>query len=154
MNTDALLTYLDDHRAGSVGAIELLEHLVDEDGRQGPLPPILELIQESQTTLDDLFRLLDATPSPIKRAGAWLTEKLGRLKMGVSTREGLGRLEALEALCLGIQGQIALWRSLGMIAAGEPRIRHVDFGQLEQRARRLHMQVEALRLAAVRSALD
>ena len=142
MNSDALSTYLNDHRAGSVGAVELLEHLVSEDGGHGPLVSILASIRESQATLADLCAVLDVSPNPVKRAGAWLGEKFARLRLGGDTKD-VARLEALEVLALGIQGQIALWRSLGLVGSSEPRLSHIDFGGLEARAREQHDQVNA-----------
>lgn len=152
MDPGALTTYLNDHKAGSVLAIELVEHLVSEDAGRGPLVGILAELRASRTTLEQVFDLLDLSPNPIKQVGAWLAEKFARLKTGGRNDGGIERLEALETLAMGIQGQMALWRVLNMVVPGEPRLRQINFVQLERSARELYEQVEQLRLEAARAA--
>jgi hypothetical protein len=154
MNTEALDVYLNDHKAGSVGAMDLLEHLVAQDGNQGPLVGILAGLRKSQATLDELFARLSLKQSSVKRAGAWLVEKIARAKSAVQSNDALGRLETLEMLALGIQGQIALWRSLQTVAPGESMLLGFDFSQLEADAREHHDQVEQLRMAAALAAFS
>jgi hypothetical protein len=158
MSTDALAVYLNDHLAGSVAALELVESLAaHEEG--GPLEQALlglqQEIAQDQETLREILSRLDADASKLKRAAAWLTEKAGRARLALAAREhpALARLEGLESLALGIQGKAGLWRALAEAAAGEPRLAGYQFGTLEMRAVAQHAIVERERIAAAREAL-
>ena len=63
----------------------------------------------------------------------------------------VGKLEALEALAVGIQGNHALWKALEVSA--DPRLSGVDFEQLFGRALAQHGEVEVRRLEVVRAVL-
>ena len=83
MPNEALETYLNDHLAGSVSAIELLERAVDEhrNSALGPqLADLLAAIREDQEVLRGLMTRLGYSEHSLKQAGAWLAEKIGRLK--------------------------------------------------------------------------
>ncbi len=103
MNTEHLTTYLNDHLAGSVAALELLDHLIERQGGT-PLEKFLAHlrteVEEDQRVLRDLLRRLGAQESRVRKAAAWLAEKLGRAKLGLSHSDGgeLAMLKALEAL--------------------------------------------------------
>jgi len=158
MATDALAIYLNDHLAGSMAALELIESLAAHE-RGRPLEQTLlglhEDISEDQQTLREILARLDADESKLKRAAAWLTEKAGRAKLALAAREhpALARLEGLESLALGIQGKAALWRALGELTRAEPRLGGHEYGVLEIRAVAQHAVVERERLAAAREAL-
>jgi hypothetical protein len=96
-------------------------------------------VTEDQETLRGILRALGAEESGFRKAGAWLTEKVGRLKLHLEgpAPGSLHQLEALEALALGILGKLALWRGL-VVAGGIEALRGVDLGEL-QRRRRLSM---------------
>jgi hypothetical protein len=157
VSREALTTYLNDHLAGSVGAIEMVERAVREnegDPFAGRLAPILKEIREDQEALHRLIERLGAGEDPLKKAGAWLAEKVGRLKLGRTDRPGeLARLELLEMLTMGIHGKRALWRALRVVARRHPALKGLDLDLLERRARTQHDQVEALRLEAADEAL-
>jgi hypothetical protein len=157
LRAEALAIYLNDHLAGSVAAIELVEQAIRvQEGT--PLARFLhglgEDIKADQDTLRDLLSRLGASESRLKQAGAWLTEKASRLKLG-GAEEGtaLARLETLETLSLGILGKLALWRVLRAIAPRHHELAGFDFVRLEQRAAEQHDEVEARRLEAARDAL-
>ena len=63
----------------------------------------------------------------------------------------VGKLEALEALAVGIQGKLALWKALEVSA--DSRLSGVDFEQLRGRALAQHGEVEARRLEVARAVL-
>src|SRR5687767_3293694 len=112
MSIENLTTYLNDHLAGSIMALELIKHAAQPSAGT-PLARSLEQlhgeIEEDQTVVRDLLRRLDASENPVKQAAAWLAEKAGRGKIDASdTSDPLGRLEALETLKLGILGKLAL----------------------------------------------
>jgi hypothetical protein len=155
MEHEALTTYLNDHLAGSVAAIEMLDHLIER--APGPEPKNLYAdlradVAEDQETLQVVIRRLSADESGFRKASAWLTEKLGRLKLRMdnSADGGLHELEAMEALCLGILGKLALWRALAQAAGELESLRGMDLGRLERRAQDQHARAESRRLALAR----
>lgn len=156
MTTEALGIYLNDHLAGSVGAVEMLERAI-EDNAGTPLAagltPLLSAIREDQQVLRGVLERLEVGESPLKKAGAWLMEKAGRVKLGDTGEGALRRLEMLEALSLGIRGKHALWRSLRRVAERHDALAGVDFGALERRAGEQYESVEAYRLEAAVAAL-
>lgn len=157
MPSTALTTYLNDHLAGSVAALELLDHLLERDPGSGrdELTRIRVEIEEDQQTLQRILSDMGGKESPIRKAAAWLTEKLGQVKLSVDDK-GSGELrvlEALEALGLGIQGKRMLWRALEAVKGSVPSLGGIDLQQLQQRAERQFRQVEELRLRAARVAL-
>ena len=157
MSRDALKTYLNDHLAGSVMAIEVAERTIREnDG--GPvaarLSPLLEQIREDQTVLKGVIQRLGTGESSLKKAGAWLAEKAGRLKLGGTDEPGeLSRLEVLELLTTGVHGKRALWRALRVVAVRHEELRGLDLDLLERRAVEQHDELEAMRLEAAKAAL-
>jgi hypothetical protein len=157
MSRDNLTTYLNDHLAGSVVALELLGHMIHQQrGTTGEqmLDEIRREVEEDQKTLRGLLREVGGKVSRVRQAAAWLTEKLGRAKLQLDD-PGSGdfeMLEALETLALGIQGKAALWRALA--AARLSQARQLDLTDLEQRALKQFQQVEDMRLQSARAALS
>jgi hypothetical protein len=149
--------YLNDHLAGSVAALEMVDRAVEDNAGMpvaAALAEVATAIREDQQVLRDLLRGLGVAESPLKKAGAWLAEKAGRLKLGDTGEAALHRLELLEALSLGIQGKLALWRSLRQVADHHPALAGVDLVTLERRAREQHERVESHRLEAAIQALS
>ena len=145
---ERLHTYLNDHLAGSVAAIELLEKVTEhhsEDRFGEVFSDWRNDIQADQETLRNLIRKLGAEESAIRKAGAWMAEKFSRIKIG-DLDNSVGLLQALEALALGITGKRLLWRSLGAIAQNFAALQGTDFGELEKRAQDQFERVETLRL--------
>ena len=157
MSRDTLKTYLNDHLAGSVMAIELAERTMREN-EGGPvaarLSPLVEQIREDQTVLKGVIERLGTGESSLKKAGAWLAEKAGRVKLGGTDEPGeLSRLEVLEMLTTGVHGKRALWRALRVVAARYEELRGLDLDLLERRAVEQHDELEAMRLEAAKAAL-
>jgi hypothetical protein len=156
MPRGALETYLHDHLAGSVGAVEMVERAIAEnegDRLAVVLAQVLADIREDQEVLRRLLAGLGAGESPLKKAGAWLMEKAGRLKLGDTGEAAIQRFEMLEALSLGILGKLALWRALQRVADRHPALREVDLAAMERRALEQHQRIEGYRLEAAREAL-
>jgi hypothetical protein len=149
-----LHTYLNDHLAGSVAAVELLDHLIEhhsEDRFAKTFCDWRDEIQADQETLRNLIRKLGAEESAMRKAGAWVAEKFSRIKVG-DVDESAGLLQALEPLALGITGKRLLWRSLAAIAANFPALQGTDFSELEKRAQDQFERVETLRIQMAREA--
>ncbi|MGI5380071.1 hypothetical protein ACQEV2_38640 [Streptomyces sp. CA-251387] len=101
-----------------------------------------EISQDRQA----LLRLLADLGVSVKRYklyGAWLGEKVGRVKPNgrLLRRSGLSLLVELEALRLGTQGKALLWRAL---LAAAPQDARLDRGRLDQLLHRARQQSETL----------
>lgn len=158
MTRSILTTYLNDHLAGSVAAIELLEHLGEitrGTEREGRFAGLQSEIEEDQALLRGLLQELGGSVSRVRGAAAWLTEKLGeaKLKLDDPGSGELRLLEALESIGLGILGKLALWRALEVARDQSPALRKLDFPRLKSRALAQHEQVEGERLQVARAAL-
>lgn len=151
-----LATYLHDHLAGSVAGLELVEALSEQHEGE-PLgrfaAQLSGEIEADRRTLEELAKRVGTGGNPLKEAGAWLAEKVSRLKLGRPAAGELGTFEALEALALGILGKQALWDALAVVAPQDPRLSGPDFAELSRRARAQHAGVEEQRLKTVRTAL-
>jgi hypothetical protein len=157
MGIEILTTYLSDHLAGSVAAIELLDHLRGlSRGTEQELffASLQSEIEEDQKVLKELLREVGGKESRMRNAAAWLTEKVGQVKLKLDDSGGgeLRVLEALETLELGILGKLALWRALGVAADLVPQTRKLDLSKLERRAKEQHDRVELERLKVARAA--
>jgi hypothetical protein len=111
-------------------------------------------IEEDQQIVKALLRSVGGKESKVRKAAAWLSEKVGEAKLELddSGNGQLRLLEALEALGLGIHGKAGLWRALSAVSNQEPEIRKLDLAQLERRAYDQFERVEAQRLQAAREA--
>jgi hypothetical protein len=157
VSTETLTTYLNDHLAGSVAAIELLDHLREVSRgteRERLFASLQAEIEEDRAVLLGLLRDLGGKESRVRKAAAWLTEKLGeaKLKLDDPGSGELRLLEALESLGLGILGKLALWRALEVAREQISELRKADFGRLKSRAQAQHERVEAERLRVARTA--
>lgn len=158
MSDQNVSTYLNDHLAGSVGALELLGHLEAahaDTALGGFFAGLRADIEADQRELEALMGRLEVSPSGPRQAAAWLAEKAARLKLRLDDPAGGARrrLEALEALAVGIEGKRALWRALAAAAVSAPGLRGPDYQGLERRADEQRRRVEDARLEAARSVL-
>jgi hypothetical protein len=154
--SDPLATYLHDHLAGSVHAIDLLKALRDQHKGE-PLGQfatgLLAEIEADQEVLRAIAERVGAGSGGIKELTALIAEKVTRLKLRRGAGNGLGTFEALEFLELGIHGKWALWRALAVVAVTDPRLQGTNFEQLAARAETQEASVEERRLQAARTAL-
>lgn len=110
-------SYLNDHLAGSVGALELIDHWRDLcDGRPMAsfLADLRKDIEEDQKALRELMRALGTKESSVRPVGAWIAEKISRPRFAIAGDKigGLGLVLALETIVMGITGKNffgALW---------------------------------------------
>lgn len=148
-------SYLNDHLAGSVSALELLDRLMKiYKGKplEGFFRDLRNEIDADQETLKELIAKLGGRESAVQKFGAWIAEKLSRAKIQLSeAREGeMGLFLALEGLALGINGKQSLWRALALASETAPQVRGPDYATLEERAVEQHDRVEAKRLEVAR----
>ena len=150
-----LITYLNDHLAGSVAALELLDHLI-ETYQGKPLERFFKDLRSDidadQGELQDLIERLGEKESPVRKAGLWVAEKLSRAKIRLSDSEEnrMGLFHALEGLVLGITGKRSLWTALAAAADTVPELRELDYVRLEKRAAEQSDRVDAKRLEIAR----
>src|SRR5438105_600011 len=149
-------SYLNDHLAGSVSALELIAHW--EDVHKGePLGSFFaeseREIKAAQDTLRDVMRTLGVEESKVRQAGAWAAEKVGRARLIIAGDEqgSLGLVLTLEGLIMGVTGKKLLWRALA--AAKLPELNSYNFEELQRHARQQIERIEAERIRAVRDAL-
>ena len=149
-------SYLNDHLAGSVSALELIEHWAHlHDGK--PLGVFFSQIdtevRADQKVLRNLMHGLGVEESSLRQAGAWAAEKLGRVRLMIAGGDqgSLGLMLTLEGLIMGIVGKKLLWRSLA--AANLAELSGYDFRELERRAEQQIDRIEAERIRAARLVL-
>ena len=154
---DQLHVYLNDHLAGSVAAIELVDDLIEHHPTHRLAKFFNDMRDEiaaDQETLRSLLEKLGREESSVRKAGAWLGEKLGRAKLRFSGESSIGLMQALEALVLGVTGKQLLWRSLAVISSNIVELQGTDFAELESRAKLQIEQLEAERLQVSREVLS
>lgn len=153
---EKLSDYLNDHLAGSVGALELLDRMIEASAGK-PLERFLSDLREDvrydQEQLKELMQKLGVTESTTRKAGAWIAEKLIRPKidLGDGSNEEVGVFLALETLVLGITGKRSLWRALQAASRTVPALARLDYSGLEKRSIEQCEQVEARRLEMARA---
>src|SRR3954470_15179615 len=157
MSKAHLATYLNDHLAGANFAIEILDHLMAEAADlKTPLTAIKADIEADRQQLKNFMEGLSVTESRVRQAGTWIGEQLAEVKLEIDDEPSgtLRQLERLEALSIGIEGKIALWRALETAASLNDALRRMDYTQLVQRGEDQRARVERLRLQAAAAALS
>jgi hypothetical protein len=158
MADEHLATYLNDHLAGSVVAVELMENLEAVYADTPVAKFIAKLradVEADRVELKVLMGRLQISESRTRKASAWLTEKLTELKLRLddSTHGDLRLFESLEALSLGIEGKRSLWLALAAAAEVSPKLRIADYDRLKQRAEEQRGRVETKRIEVAKAAL-
>jgi hypothetical protein len=157
VNQRYLGIYLNDHLAGSEIAGRLAKRTLRQNP-EGPLGDFLRVfdheLEEDRESLTRLMDLLEVPRDPVKAAGAWAAEKLGRFKFNghLLRYSPLSRLEELEFLSLGVEGKRLMWRLLEGLYASDDRLQGFDFGTLIKRAEIQRDELERYRLDAAAEA--
>ena len=147
--SEGLQTYLADHLAGAVHAIELVKNLQGKYGQEpvGQLAgELLREIEADKRVLEELAQRVGGGASAVKDAVSWTGEKLSRLKLRHGEEESLGTFESLEHLGLGIYGKLSLWRALAVVSGRDNRLQGPDYENLMHRAEAQRDLVERKRL--------
>ena len=148
-------SYLNDHLAGSISALELIAHWA-EAHKGEPLGSFFvkteREIKADQETLRDVMRTLGVEESKVRQAGAWVAEKVGRARLVIAGDEAgsLGLVLTLEGLLMGVSGKKLMWRALATLKL--PGLNGYNFEELQHRAEQQVEWVEAERISAVRQA--
>ncbi|MFD4947958.1 hypothetical protein ACFWNT_36960 [Streptomyces sp. NPDC058409] len=153
MHRDKLGIYLNDHLAGAtfgIGLAQRIAHQHRHSARSADLQRISDEVAQDRQTLLELMDALGVPARRYKVYGGWAAERLGRLKPNgvLYRRSGLSTFIELETLRLGVEGKTLIWRTLLVVAAGEPRLDESQLQALLDRARGQIDTLEKLRLAA------
>jgi len=156
MSKEHLATYLNDHLVGGNFALEIIDHLTKENPDLMPALMALKTdIYEDRHQLTTLMSHLNIVESRVRKAGTWIAEGIAEVKLDVDDDPygPLRRLERLEALAIGIDGKIALWRALEAASSSNNALAGLDYERLALRGQDQRARVEALRLQASRASL-
>jgi hypothetical protein len=139
ISKEELSVYLTDHLGGAAAGQELAERLRSQNEGspvEGFLAQLALDITVDRETLADLMDRLGITKSAAKQAGGWVLEKLTRIKYSekLTRSADVSRLFEMETLSLGIEGKLAMWRSLKEVAHEDPQLSKTNFDDLIQRA--------------------
>ena len=146
-----LASYLHDHLAGARLAIDLLKTLRDQRSTEplGQLAgQLLVEVEEDRQTLREIAARVGEDVSTLKDASSWLMEKFVPMKLRLGSDAEFSAYLSVEALSLGVQGKLALWRALARIAPTDARLSDVAFDPLIARAHSQHERLETYRLQA------
>lgn len=150
MSDDRLKMYLNDQLAGAIAGAELAEHCLPDnpdDQLSTFLANITREIREDQAVLREVLSRLGCREQLVEKATAWLFEKASDAPPNKRLPDR--SLESnLEALALGIRGRLALWMALEAAHASDDRFSDIDFGELQERARRQYYQLKDKRKKA------
>jgi hypothetical protein len=151
-----LQIYLNDHLAGATAGRALARRahrnaLTSEI--RGSLERLADEIDADRETLLDIMHRVGAKGDPIKVAFGLLSERLGRLKLNghLFQPTPLTQLHEVETLSLGVEGKIALWRSLRDLSAVGELSERLDV--LIDRGEGQRAELERLRTLAHRQAI-
>jgi len=150
VNVALLKIYLNDHLAGSMVGVELTRRAKSENAGNAVgeyLDTFLRELLEDRATLQSVISALGLKPDVVKQGVAWVGERLGRLKLNgrLTGYSPLSRVVELEALCLGTEGRLAMWRSLRRLSRKDERLGRFDFTALITRAEHQRRILERLR---------
>ncbi|MCW1915860.1 hypothetical protein OJ996_19895 [Luteolibacter sp. GHJ8] len=155
---DKLSRYLNDHLAGSAGAVDLIEAIAkacEEDEDIGFYRELGRKVEQDRKVLHELILATGKKSSRVLETAGKITAKAGRLKLMWEGLEpgDLGLFEALEMLVLGIQGKRILWVVLRELQPWTPEWEDIDFAALEAEAIAQRDAVEERRVTAAMDAL-
>lgn len=150
--------YLNDHLAGSSGALLLIDEIAEKSDYSDAKAFFRELkgkVEADRSLLGELQKSIDKEPSAILKAAGNIAARVGGLKlMWEGIKPGsLGMFEALEMLALGVQGKRLLWLALQEIQPWFPEWSEYDFTDLELEAVRQRDGIERWRIVAAKESL-
>lgn len=156
MANSGISIYLNDHLAGSVLWLDMMDSLIKAQSgtaMEQVLNRLRQEVIEDRQTLESVMASLKITESRTRKAMAWFGEKISELKLQVDDSEDLHLLQSLELLILGIEGRSLLWRALAVVASEIPVLQGVHYDVLLQRAEMQHRQLESLHADIAKGAL-
>ncbi|MER7010222.1 hypothetical protein ABT324_02170 [Saccharopolyspora sp. NPDC000359] len=143
--------YLNDHLAAATGGLALARRAARSNRDAEVMPRLAEIaleVDQDRRALLKIMRKLDVRVARTKVVLGWAAEKAGRLKFNgsVRTRSPLSVLVEVEALCLGVQGKAAGWRTLLAFADHDARLATDILQDLVNRAQHQFEVLERIRV--------
>lgn len=156
IETRPLAIYLQDHLAGATAGSELAQRARDSnpEGELGNfLKTLSRQIDEDRGVLIEMMDHLGIDRNRVKISGAWVGERLGRLKLNgqLTGYSPLSRLIELEGLTVGVTGKRSLWENLSSCCEAE--LARFDLARLIRRADEQLEGLSTHRAAAAAEAL-
>jgi hypothetical protein len=153
IDKERLGTYLQDHYAGSSAGTELFRRAAQQQSdpvARTELTVMVEEVENDRAALERFLAAAGTKPDPLKNAGAWVAEKLSRLKPNgeLLHRSPLSDVIELEALRLAVEGKAAGWRVLRLLAEDEDDFDRSELDRLLSSAANQIDRLEKLRMAA------
>lgn len=150
--------YLNDRLAGATTGVELAWRLARRDGEwagNGKLERLAEEVERDREALLGMMSAIGEQVRPLEIWAGWVARKLTRLKpnSGVLGGSALSRLVDLEAMRLGVEAKVAVWRALRARAAADPRLDTAKLDQLISAGRSQATRLERLRARAAEELL-
>jgi hypothetical protein len=151
--------YLNDHLAGATAGSAIARRSARSNRGtryEDALAEIAKEIGEDHDILRQVMKRFGVQANPGKAIMVLMAERAGRffkLNGRVLAYSPLSRLEELEALRVGVEGKLALWRTLKETRGADKRLEGIDLDELAKRAERQSVELESLRLKAAREAL-
>ncbi len=152
-----LAIYLNDHLAGAMAGRELARRAAASNRGTSYAPfleQLAEQIEADRVSLLEIMRALGVRVDYFKVTGGWGAEKLGRLKLNgrLFGYSPLSRIVELEGLALGVNGKLALWRSLDQLELAPLTLAGIVLPDLIARAEAQLEGLEDHRLQAIADA--
>lgn len=151
---DLLGIYLNDHLAGLTVEVELARRVV-RSHRDSDIGAALERLMAEivgdRAMLRDMMAVLGVPVRRYKAYGAWMGEKVGRLKPNgyLRGRSPLSIIVELEGLRLAVEHAVMGWRTLRELAQHDGRLDLARLDGLLDRGRRQAETLEELRARKV-----
>lgn len=144
--------YLNDHLAGATAGVNVAQqaaerHGFDELGATFYAEVAAE-IKADFDTLEGLVESLGVVRSATKTAVAEVGSKLAELKFGDDDSHSaqFGDVVTLEALSIGVEGKLCMWKALETVTDTYPALAALDLKALQKRARDQRERIETKRL--------
>lgn len=156
MPSQYLGIYLNDHLAVLAGAEELVDRSL-QSNRGTPLgeflQSLLDSIREDRNALESLMDEREVKQNWAKTGGAWLAERVGRLKLNgeLTGYSPLSRLVEIEGIGLALEARRAFWATLSEVGISQAAGRPAE--ELAARSQSQVGELEAHRRSAAKEAL-
>jgi hypothetical protein len=158
MAYESIEVYLNDHLAGAIAGVNLVEQAVDRhrsDELGEFFGPLASEIKADHEKLENLLDDMGIDKSASKTALAEIGSKLAAPKFTAAGAGNahLGDFITLETLSMGIEGKRCMWSSLKTVADAYPELQAIDLDDLESRARDQRSRIVDKRLEIAALAL-